>query len=95
MLALGVRTVPVIARGEQFVFGQNFEDIAEFVGSQGGGHTPLPPEQLIGKWLNVVRAVDAQFSVPHALVMALVQEPLGHHAAYRTDRPGHRDRRSP
>jgi len=44
---------------------------------------------------HVVRAVDAQFSVPHALVMALVQEPLGHHAAYRTDRPGHRDRRSP
>lgn len=53
-----MRTVPVIARGEQYVFAQSFEDIAEFVGLQGSGHTPLPPEQLIGKWLNVLRAVQ-------------------------------------
>jgi hypothetical protein len=58
LLALGVRTVPVIARGEQFIFAQNFDDIAEFVGLQGGGHTPLPPDQLIGKWLNVYRSVQ-------------------------------------
>ena len=49
--------MPVVARGDQFVFGQNLEDVAEFVGLQGGtGHTPLPPDQLIGKWLNVLRA---------------------------------------
>jgi hypothetical protein len=54
-----VRNVPVVARGDQFVFGQNLEDVAEFVGLQGGtGHTPLPPEQLIGKWLNVLRAAQ-------------------------------------
>ncbi len=58
MLAFGVRNVPVVARGDQFVFGQNLEDVAEFVGLQGTGHTPLPPEQLIGKWLNVLRAVQ-------------------------------------
>ena len=52
-----MRNVPVVARGDQFVFGQNLEDVAEFVGLQGGtGHTPLPPDQLIGKWLNVLRA---------------------------------------
>ncbi|MEO8443263.1 MAG: DinB family protein [Betaproteobacteria bacterium] len=51
--------MPVVARGDQFVFGQNLEDVAEFVGLQGGtGHTPLPPEQLIGKWLNVLRAAQ-------------------------------------
>ena len=47
LLALGVRTVPVVALGEQYVFAQNLEDVAEFVGLQGTGHTPLPPEQLI------------------------------------------------
>jgi hypothetical protein len=58
LLAFGVRNVPVVARGGQFVFGQNLEDVAEFVGLQGTGHTPLPPEQLIGKWLNVLRAAQ-------------------------------------
>ena len=53
-----MRNVPVVARGDQFVFGQNLEDVAEFVGLQGTGHTPLPPEQLIGKWLTVLRAAQ-------------------------------------
>jgi hypothetical protein len=64
LLALGVRSVPVIARGEKFIFAQNFEDVAEFVGLQGSGHSALPPEQLIEKWLLVCRATQryvAQF----------------------------------
>ena len=55
---LGVRTVPVLARGEQFIFCQNLEDVAEFVGVQGTGHTPLAPEILLTKWLNVLRAAQ-------------------------------------
>lgn len=55
LLALGVRNVPVVSKGDQFVFGQNLEDVAEFVGLHGTGHTPLPPEQLIAKWVNVLR----------------------------------------
>lgn len=58
LLALGVRNVPVVAKGDQFVFGQNLEDVAEFVGLHGTGHTPLPPEQLITKWITVLRAVQ-------------------------------------
>ena len=57
-MALGVRTVPVVALGEQYVFAQNLEDVAEFVGLQGTGHTPLPPEQLMAKWINVLRAAQ-------------------------------------
>ena len=53
-----MRNVPVVSRGDQFVFGQNLEDVAEFVGLQGTGHTPLPPEQLIVKWVNVLRAAQ-------------------------------------
>jgi hypothetical protein len=55
---LGVRNVPVVSKGENYVFGQNLEDVAEFVGLQGTGHTPLPPDQLIKKWVLVLRALQ-------------------------------------
>jgi len=58
LLKLGVRNVPVVAKGDKFVFGQNLEDVAEFVGLHGTGHTPLPPEILIVKWVNVLRAAQ-------------------------------------
>jgi hypothetical protein len=58
LLRLGVQTVPVLAQGEQYIFCQNIEDVAEFVGLQGSGHTPLPPPVLILKWENVLRAAQ-------------------------------------
>ncbi len=53
-----MRNVPVVSKGENYVFGQNLEDVAEFVGLQGTGHTPLPPDQLIKKWVMVLRALQ-------------------------------------
>jgi hypothetical protein len=50
-----VRNVPVVAKGENFVFGQNLEDVAEFVGLQGTGHKPLPPAELVAKWTAILR----------------------------------------
>jgi len=58
LLELGVRKVPVVARGQQYVFGQNLEAVAAFVGLRGTGHTPLPPDVLIEKWLTVLRAAQ-------------------------------------
>jgi hypothetical protein len=58
LLRLGVQTVPVLAKGEQYIFCQNLEDVAEFVGLQGTGHTPLPPTVLVKKWLTVLRAAQ-------------------------------------
>jgi hypothetical protein len=55
LLKLGLRNVPVVAKGENFVFGQNLEDVAEFVGLQGTGHKPLPPSELVPKWTNILR----------------------------------------
>jgi hypothetical protein len=55
---LGARTVPVLANGDQYIFCQNLEDVAEFVGLQGSGHTPLPPAELMTKWINVLRAAQ-------------------------------------
>jgi len=58
LLAFGVRNVPVVAKGGDYVFGQNLEDVAEFVGLQGTGHTPLPPAALVPKWIHVLRAAQ-------------------------------------
>ena len=58
MLRLGAQTVPVLAKGDQYIFCQNLEDVAEFVGLQGTGHTPLPPEALVEKWTTVLRAAQ-------------------------------------
>ena len=58
MLSLGAQSVPVLAKGGQFIFCQNMEDVAEFVGLQGSGHSPLPPEVLFDKWITVLRAAQ-------------------------------------
>ncbi|MBI4194789.1 MAG: DinB family protein [Betaproteobacteria bacterium] len=87
LLGYGVRNLPVVAKGDQFVFGQNLEDVAEFVGLVGTGHTPLPPEQLITKWVNVLRAAERYIrQLPAARLSERVIENrdrsirlLGHH----------------
>jgi len=58
LLRLGVQTVPVLAKADQYIFCQNLEDVAEFVGLQGTGHTPLPPAALFEKWITVLRAAQ-------------------------------------
>ena len=55
---MGARTVPVLAQGDQYIFCQDLEDVAEFVGLQGSGHTPLPPTALMTKWITVLRAAQ-------------------------------------
>ena len=56
MLSLGAQSAPVLSKDGQFIFCQNMEDVAEFVGLQGSGHSPLPPEALFDKWIIVLRA---------------------------------------
>lgn len=65
LLKLGVRNVPVVSKGENYVFGQNLEDVAEFVGLQGTGHKPLPPAELVSRWTRILRvAQDVVRQVP-------------------------------
>jgi hypothetical protein len=67
LLKLGVQTVPVLARSDQYIFCQNLEDVAEFVGLQGTGHTPLPPRALFTKWTIVLRAAQRYIrQIPNA-----------------------------
>ncbi len=58
LLRFGARAVPVLARGEQYIHCQNIDDVAEFVGLEGSGDTPLPPATLVRKWENVLRAAQ-------------------------------------
>jgi hypothetical protein len=58
LLSLGAQSVPVLAKDGQFIFCQNMEDVAEFVGLQGSGHSPLPPAVLVSKWITVLRAAQ-------------------------------------
>lgn len=54
-----------MSKGENYVFGQNLEDVAEFVGLQGTGHKPLPPAELVSKWTRILRvAQDVVRQIP-------------------------------
>ena len=52
---LGVRTVPVVARGREYVFAQALEDVSRFVG-RSVAIDRLPPHELMARWLAVLAA---------------------------------------
>ena len=76
---LGASTVPVLAKGAQYIFCQNLEDVAEFVGLQGSGHTPLPPAELYSKWIHVLRAAQRY-------IVQFPDEQLGERAIHNRNR---------
>ncbi len=55
--ALGVRSVPVVTRGREFVFAQELDDVSRFLGRT-IERRRLPPEELMRKWLRVLRAAQ-------------------------------------
>src|SRR4051812_38499862 len=54
---LGVRTVPVVARGKEFTFAQALEDVSRFIGRDFSAPR-LPPQTLMDKWLTVLAAAQ-------------------------------------
>lgn len=54
--ALGVRHIPVLARGSQYVMGQVIADVAKFVGVRNFSEVKLLPDVLMQKWLSVLSA---------------------------------------
>jgi glutaredoxin len=55
--ALGVRTVPVVARGKNYVFAQELADVSRFLGRE-VEFRRLPAPALMDKWLNVLAAAQ-------------------------------------
>jgi glutaredoxin len=57
LAAFGVKTVPVVVRGGEFVFAQALEDVSRFIGRD-FLQNRLTPDELMGKWLAVLRAAQ-------------------------------------
>ncbi|TMH45927.1 MAG: glutaredoxin family protein, partial [Betaproteobacteria bacterium] len=55
--ALGVRTVPVVARGSDYVFAQELADVSAFVGRR-VDFQRLAPAALYDKWQQVLSAAQ-------------------------------------
>src|ERR1700757_845243 len=55
--ALGVRTVPVVARGKEYVFAQELADVSAFIGRK-VDFQRLPPAALYDKWQKVLAAAQ-------------------------------------
>ena len=56
----GLRKVPVVAKGDKYVFGQMLDVVAKFVGLSGTGIEQLSPEQLFEKY-RIVFAAGQRF----------------------------------
>lgn len=76
--ALGVRTVPVVARGTDYVFAQELADVSRFIGREVAFRRLAAPE-LVQKWLTVLEAAQRH-------VMQIPLEGLGERATPGRDR---------
>src|SRR5688572_22468526 len=76
--ALGVRTVPVVARGKDYVFAQELADVSRFIGREVTFRRLAAPE-LVQKWLAVLEAAQRH-------VMQIPPERLGERATPGRDR---------
>lgn len=56
LLALGARSVPIVARGDRFVYAQSNADIVAFLGLEETAAAMLPPEVLVERLDAVLRA---------------------------------------
>src|SRR3954464_9722101 len=75
---MGVRTVPVVARGKDYVFAQALEDVSKFIGRE-YRITRLAPEILMSKYRSVLAAAQRH-------VVQLPQDKLAQRATPGRDR---------
>jgi glutaredoxin len=53
---LGIKRVPIVRRGDDWVDGQILKDVARIAGIRTGGHVPLPPDVLVERGQNLLSA---------------------------------------
>ena len=61
LLRLGIKTVPVVSRGEQYVQGLVLREIADFVGIEYSGKPELSPGELVER-VDIILAALARFT---------------------------------
>jgi len=74
--ALGVRSVPVLARGKQFIFAQSTRQIVEFLGLAESTAPELSPDEL-------VQRLDKFMAAALRLIALMPQDRLGTHVPGR------------
>jgi glutaredoxin/uncharacterized damage-inducible protein DinB len=57
LLELGVRTVPVVSRGREYVFAQELADVSKFLGKS-VSFERLPAPVLVERWLKILGAAQ-------------------------------------
>ena len=78
LLALGVRTVPVVARGTEYVFAQELADVSRVIGRD-VEFRRLAASELVQRWLGILEAAQRH-------VMQLPAQRLGERATPGRDR---------
>jgi glutaredoxin len=69
LAAFGVRHVPIVARGDEYAYGQDIADVARFVGIDLGGTKRLAPSVLIERWHLVLTAAQAAMRAMPAAIL--------------------------
>lgn len=54
LLAFGARSLPVVSRGDKFIFAQSLDQVAEFVGKKNDSSNRLPPDELVRRWKEIL-----------------------------------------
>jgi hypothetical protein len=73
LLSYGVRKVPVVAKGERFVFAQNFDELVKFLGVDSVARARLSPQELADRWRLVLRAAQRYVrQIPDTAITARV-----------------------
>ena len=79
LMRLGARSLPVVSRGREFVFGQSLDQVASFVGVKAKSAERLPPAELVARWFDVL-------AVEKSLVAEIPVDKLGHRPIPNRDR---------
>ena len=79
LAALGLRKVPVLARGDKYVFAVDLEAVAKFVGLKDSGHKALPPDVLVQRLVEILRTAQS-------VVGQIPQDKLGSDAIHNRKR---------
>lgn len=78
---LGARSVPVLSRGDNFVFAQNIADVVRFLGLNEAAHPVLSPAEFVARLDRFLTAAERFIpQMPHAL---LAKEVPGRPRTYR------------
>jgi glutaredoxin len=76
---LGARSLPVVSRGDKFVFAQSLDQLAAFVGKKNNGVDRLPPAELMRRWQEIL-------TIAKSLVAQIPAEKLEHRPIPNRDR---------